>query len=1062
MVRILQATLATLVVVVVLCFLAHLETVSCMEHNTSIVNCTGSISAETYDAIESLYNSTVGWQWRWDPQQPASTIWQFPCELDTPCSSGWQGLQCVDNEEGSGCEIRSLLLNFRNLNGKIPSQLSNLQKLEVLFLNGNSLYGSIPSELGTLENLEELDVFGNLLAGAIPSELGNLLNLEELYLNDNCFVGSIPSELGYLVNLVELYLYENSLSGTIPQQLGDLVNLEALFLEDNSLAGTIPFELSNLVKLESIGLDNNLLTGVFELLLFDWPHLLDLNVSSNELSGSIEVSVAGSSLQNLTVLDMSNNHFVGTLSDTMFLLPSLQTIILSQNCFSGSLPYSLCQNHNLENIMLDLLTGNCARSRTSSVFRGFVLRQYMDGTVPACVWNSSTIRTLHLLGNGLLGSLEDLADASALSVLALGSNQLIGTVPKSFQFHNFTQLDLSINRLTGTLESGLVISNTTQSYDLSVNRLSGRIPSSLYQSFSSGVINVLEGNLFGCQPYNKPSADGDSADYQCGSVDFEYSLLTWILGVMLAIFAAVLTITWCRVGIQSRHMRAARSSTLMAVLVGPSRFLAVSAVGLVVVVASKLTETNQGSSTHAIQYWWTSTVAFVHNWFLFSLLFFTLLACCVTFTSIVISFQRKCTILSGRSIKLDDAVGLTNVSNVQTVRAVLAIFCAHCVNIIVVSVVNGIYVLVAVDDVTNFALLSVQATLGIFKLSWSVWAIPRLLSWTMNDSLQQSAHWIFMVLFIFLGAPFVSTFCESSSCFLYVLVSPTPISSSVVIPTVQFVSGCTALGCAFYEVTVDQTIWTTILPPWIYSFQCSSSVVTSYAPVLILSYLVSGILIPFTLLALANKLRHLSGWARSVLLLMFEMTYTEKSSAIVLLENNAVARLGRKMTVKYIQNLAVMMTFGLAVPLLSIAVICDTALNLTASIILLEQFIEGCEDNGLDASNTKTAFWDSFGLLPTEIRGCCFIVLGYVSVFWSLFAFDWIGDVEGPWAGGVAMLVPLLMPTMVGIVLLMKRKLAQQQLFDPQNDTDQIEMAKVESPLGYPQVTNDEFVVISQ
>jgi hypothetical protein len=157
-----------------------------------------------------------------------------------------------------------------------------------------------------------------------------------------------------------------------------------------------------------------------------------------------------------------------------------------------------------------------------------------------------------------------------------------------------------------------------------------------------------------------------------------------------------------------------------------------------------------------------------------------------------------------------------------------------------------------------------------------------------------------------------------------------------------------------------------------------------------------------------------------------------------------------------------MMTFGLAVPLLSIAVICDTALNLTASIILLEQFIEGCEADGLDTSNTKTAFWDSFGLLPTEIRGCCFIVLGYVSVFWSLFAFDWIGDVEGPWAGGVAMLVPLLMPTMVGIVLLMKRKLAQQQLFDPQNDTDQIEMAKVESPLGYPQVTNDEFVVISQ
>jgi hypothetical protein len=123
---------------------------------------------------------------------------------------------------------------------------------------------------------------------------------------------------------------------------------------------------------------------------------------------------------------------------------------------------------------------------------------------------------------------------------------------------------------------------------------------------------------------------------------------------------------------------------------------------------------------------------------------------------------------------------------------------------------------------------------------------------------------------------------------------------------------------------------------------------------------------------------------------------------------------------KYILNLAVavMTTFGLAVPLLAVAVMCDTVSRLGTVEVMLERFIEACERDGLDAGKLKQEFWQGFSLSPGEVTGCVYIVLGYESIFWSLFAFDWIADVYGSLSGGLTMLVPLLLPTLIGFVTL--------------------------------------------
>jgi hypothetical protein len=80
--------------------------------------------------------------------------------------------------------------------------------------------------------------------------------------------------------------------------------------------------------------------------------------------------------------------------------------------------------------------------------------------------------------------------------------------------------------------------------------------------------------------------------------------------------------------------------------------------------------------------------------------------------------------------------------------------------------------------------------------------------------------------------------------------------------------------------------------------------------------------------------------------------------------------------------------------------------------------------------------------------------LGFVSLFWSLFVFDWIGDVYGLFSGGLAMLVPLLLPALIAVVLFRRNR--EQRVLSRQK-SDDLELTEIRNPVNMPQVTNDDF-----
>jgi Leucine-rich repeat (LRR) protein len=935
--------------------------------------------------------------------------------------------------------MAELILSDNLLSGTIPSEFgTEMTFLEVLLVDGNLLEGSIPATFGDMVFLFLLDLSSNLLEGSIPSQL-TYHDMFALLLSDNMLEGSIPIQLGSARFLITLDLSNNFLESTLASEMGFCSTLSGLDLSSNLLENTVPSQIANLTNMMFLDLSDNMFTGALPS-VESWQLLEVLNVSQNRLSGP---AVIADSLAALLVLDLSKNHFTGSIAASLFMHASLQTVILSENCFSGTLPESICFSDGLENIVLDLLTGNCKNTKVD--LPGFILPYYLHGTIPSCIWNSSSIQVLHLIGNGLNGGVMDLANNSRLSILALGSNQLTGSIPRTFQTHDFDQLDLSINRLSGTLEPDLFVNTRVSVFDLSVNRLSGDIPVALDSPFTNSTINVLMGNLFGCQQNKIASSGISDASYQCGSLDFQYSLIAWLVVVGIVIVSTTF-VALSRIDSVHSFIDIFKEPSFLSALVGPIYVLIICGLGLVGYSVAKLTDLSTAASTHTVQYWWSSTIAFLHGWAISVFLCLLLVTSCTVFVAAIVS-------LSG----LQDSTGNANLGIQCVPRLVRLVWpsIAHVVNIVVVIAINAIYILLVVDNLEGVQVIVIQAALGLFKLAWSLSAIPWMMSHITNHLHFPLVHWIFMVLFVFLGAPFTSTFCESSSCFLYVLTNPRSISFSFSILSINLVLGSDVGAIFLFQSTTYETLENTISSPWIYSFQCSSAIVTLYAPVLVLSYLASGVIVPLASI-MGSKWGPLGSWN----VLTFwrqEMDFNDSVPDKMLLQHRFVTSVATRMLVKYVVNFTVMLTFGLAVPTLAAAVLCDTIINIGSSLFLLEQNVQRSYAETMITCKVRQEFWKSFRLSQREeASSCCYIVLGYVGIFWSLFMFDWMGDVYGSLTGGLMMLIPLVLPTVLGVILLKRAQPRQQHVISRQI-SNSIEINEIRYPVIRPQSTNDDF-----
>ena len=167
------------------------------------------------------------------------------------------------------CSVTELSLQSNHLNGNVPSTLSSMSNLMMIYLSFYSITGTLPSSLDALSQLSYLDLSYNSITGTLPSSLGELSKIICLYLSSNSLSGVLSSSivkwLSDGMNHGYLFFVSRNKGFSLPDDIASITSLYryALQLSDCDPVGTIPPSIGNLTYLRMLHLYYNRLKVLF-------------------------------------------------------------------------------------------------------------------------------------------------------------------------------------------------------------------------------------------------------------------------------------------------------------------------------------------------------------------------------------------------------------------------------------------------------------------------------------------------------------------------------------------------------------------------------------------------------------------------------------------------------------------------------------------------------------------------------------------------------------------------------------------------------------------------------
>jgi len=795
---------------------------------------------------------------------------------------------------------------YNNFSGSIPSSYSRLAAMEVFKVNNNLLTGSIPSFLGSLSNLNYLEVGNNYFVGSIPSSFSRLSLMGLLSLNYNMLTSTIPTFLGYLSYLYVLDLSGNAFEGTIPSILQHLSKLVNFGFARNLLTGTIPDIFASLPLMTGVFLDDNLLSGTIPASLSTLPDLVGCFLENNQLTGPV-TSIFNPVIQkSLADIQISNNQLTGALSfgngeggDGGF--ESLSSFSAVTNCFSSADVSMICRNTQLQTLSWDGLSSasSCRHKILPGISSAYKSSYLIGGTLPACLFDMQQLTVLHLSGNGFIGSLPRIVSMSnALTDLSLSYNFLTGSIPSVLQRRSWSKLDLSYNRLSGTLWSFNPPSDDGYTLMLKNNRLSGDIPQA---AISFVTISILEGNLFACKTDRSdlPTRDDARSSYECGSDVFNISYYLWLalIGVVLVVASCLYyyrrqdIVSYVDLASIKKHVlrwnnsqhhidihnnqQHPTSKERIILMSGYQQYDVIQSLlvkgaiyasaFITVVLLPTYCILRAYFSTHTYEYAWTVSATSLAGKVSFGVLMS--LWCSLIILQLVT--YKYC--LSGFDIVFK-VKQPTQVYDSRFIKRWLIYIGYVVFNLMIVAGVNAAYVLVILKS-SSSAKVFAQIALSIFKLVWNDGVSPTTVRWILHyislhgyDHKYSFKRMLFLQLFTALNVniiiPYLAVMIISTNCFYYALNSRSTINSSF------FYQSCQEFTNEQCTTEVQVEAHTSYAPPFVYNYQCSAGIITSYASVYVYVSIFSTFFIPMVKLLLLKAYKSSKANSR-----LFHATY---------------------------------------------------------------------------------------------------------------------------------------------------------------------------------------------
>ncbi|CAI0450450.1 unnamed protein product [Linum tenue] len=302
---------------------------------------------------------------------------------------------------------------------------STVCRITALKVSSMDIAGPIPDELWSLTLLTNLNLGLNFLSGTLSPSIGNLTRMQWLNLATNQFTGPVPREIGLLTDLRSFGFGSNNFTGSLPSELGTLSRLQQMYFDSAGVSGPIPSTFANLTNMETVWGSDNALTGPIPSFIGTWRRLTTLRFEGNSFSGPIPSSF--SNLTNLTELRIGG--ITNGTSSLGFIrgLTSLSTLVLRDSSIAGTIPSDIWGDYpNLG--FLDLSFNR------------------LTGTIPATVFNMSSLTFLFLGNNSLNGTLPAQKSASLVNI-DVSYNNIGGPLPSWINGRNL-QLNIVFNNFT--------------------------------------------------------------------------------------------------------------------------------------------------------------------------------------------------------------------------------------------------------------------------------------------------------------------------------------------------------------------------------------------------------------------------------------------------------------------------------------------------------------------------------------------------------------------------------------------------------------------------------------